>query len=90
MATEFPNVRIPAVAHARLQRLSNLCSRSMSELIARFAENFEATWRQRMRDDEWERYLGEDISPAAARAIRERVGGRDPFLFPPGYAPQAA
>jgi hypothetical protein len=36
MAAEFRNVRIPAEAHERLQRLSALGGRSMSALIAAF------------------------------------------------------
>jgi predicted DNA-binding protein len=37
MAAEFRNVRIPAEAHERLQRLSALSGRSMSALIAAFS-----------------------------------------------------
>jgi hypothetical protein len=84
--SKFKGFRVSDETHQRLQRLSTLTNRSMAGLVSRFAENFEATWRQRMSDDEWQRYLDEDISPAAARAIRERVGGDGLF---PGYADAA-
>jgi hypothetical protein len=71
---KFKGLRISDETHERLTRLAALTGRSMAGLISKFAEHFEVQWRQRMSDDEWQRYLGDDISPAAARAIRERGG----------------
>jgi hypothetical protein len=74
MAAEFRNVRIPAEAHERLQRLSALSGRSMSALIAAFSAAFELRCRQRLTEDVWARDCNEDISRAEAAGIRERVG----------------
>jgi hypothetical protein len=81
-------IGVSSATHARIVRIASLYKpRSMAWLLDRITLHWEAGWRSRMSEQQWKRYLVDDISPAEARTIyaaAERDGGDAPPTAPNG------
>jgi hypothetical protein len=66
-------LKVSDETHARLTRLSALYELPMTRLIEVWSGGKEEGWHRRMSEDEWSRYLAEDISRAESRRIRARA-----------------